>query len=67
MNRLKSYYKRKKYSYSIKINTRIYYIKCWILEHIIKDDVVEEYSIDKELLYDYYNEAHEDDYYHDYD
>ena len=67
MNRLLSYYKRKKYSYGIKVNTRVYYIKCWILEHIIKDDVIEEYSIDKELLYDYYNEQHEDDYYHDYD
>ena len=40
-------------------------IKWWILEHIIKDDIIEEYAQDKELLHDYYNS--EPDYYHDYD
>ena len=41
-------------------------IKWWILEHIIKDDIIEEYAQDKELLHDYYN-SEPVDYYHDYD
>ena len=41
-------------------------IKWWILEHIIKDSIIEEYAQDKQLLDDYYN-AEPVDYYHDYD
>ena len=40
----------------LQINKHIYNLKCLILQYIIKDDVIEEYTIDKELLYDYYND-----------
>jgi hypothetical protein len=43
----------------LQINKYIYNLKCLILQHIIKDDVIEEYSIDKDLLHDYYNEEPE--------
>ena len=56
MSRLGTLYRNKKYRYMLQINKHIYNLKCLILQHIIKDDVIEEYSIDKELLHDYYNE-----------
>jgi hypothetical protein len=41
-------------------------IKWWIMENVIKDDLIQEYVIDKQLLDDYYN-SEPVDYYHDYD
>jgi hypothetical protein len=59
MSKLGTLYRIKKYRYMLQINKYIYNLKCLILQHIIKDDVIEEYSIDKDLLHDYYNEEPE--------
>jgi len=62
MNMIKlSLYKEKKRQWKYKWNTRMFSIKSWILFHIIGDDVISDYAIDCELLYDYYNEPPEDD------
>lgn len=56
-----SMYKEKKRRLKFKYNTRMFSIKSWILFHIIGDDVISDYAIDCELLYDYYNEPPEYD------
>ena len=50
-----------KYKLRQKYYNHTYNIKTWILRNIIKNDVIEEYCIDLDLLHDYYNE--EPDYY----
>jgi len=59
-----TFYKRK---YAYKYHTIGAKIKWWILANIIKDELIEEYAQDKELLRDYYlSEPDYEDYRHDY-
>lgn len=37
----------------------IYNIQYWILNNVIKEDIIQDYCIDFELLEDYYNEPPE--------
>ncbi len=68
MTRLGTLYKNKKYRYMLQVNKHIYNLKCLILTHIIKDDDLIEYCIDKDLLRDYYYEEPDyEDYRHDRD
>lgn len=59
--KLMSIYKEKKRRLKYRYNTRMFSIKSWVLLYIIGNDVVSDYAIDNDLLYDYYNEPPEPD------
>jgi len=67
MNKIKLQFIWKRNKLQTWINTKIFDLKTWILINIIKDDCIEEYCIDVELLVDYYNEEPENSYMDDRD
>ncbi len=65
--KLMSIYKEKKRQWKFKYNTRMFIIKAWVMTHFIGVEDLEDYCIDHDILYDYYNEPPEENerYYRD--
>jgi len=59
--KLMSIYKEKKRHYKFVYNTRMFGVKAWIMTHFIGVSDIEDYCIDHDILYDYYNEPPEFD------